>query len=87
MKIAKYTMYVEIRDYEEITTQELETEIKNKVLSQCALNGTVFLKEEASRIIDDSDWSAEQWDNRPLNFIPNIHNPDVWEKELKGGEE
>lgn len=85
MKIAKYTLYVEIRDLEGITTKELETEIAQKVLAQCALNGTCFLKEEASRIIDDSEWTAEQMDNRPLNFINNIRNPEVWENELKEG--
>ncbi len=84
MKIAKYTMYVEIRDYEDITAKELESEIERRVLDQGALNGTCFLKEEASRIIDTDDWTAEQMDSRPLNFIGNIHNPEVWEKELKG---
>lgn len=84
MKIAKYTMYVEIRDYEKITTKELENQIEDRVLNQRALNGTCFLKEEASRIIETEDWDCEQWDNRPLNFIPNINNPEVWEKELKG---
>lgn len=77
-------MYVEIHDYENITTKEMESQINERVLSQGALNGTCFLKEEASRIIDTDDWDCEQWDNRPLNFIPNICNPEVWEKELKG---
>ena len=83
MKIAKYTMYVEIRDWEDITAKELEDEIQSRVLNQCALNGTCFLKEETSRIIDTDDWTDEQIDGRPLNFIHNIHTPEVWDKELK----
>lgn len=69
---------------EDITAEELETEIAQRVFAQCALNGTCFLKEEASRMIDDSKWTSEQMDNRPLNFMNNIHNPNVWEKEIKG---
>lgn len=84
MKIAKYTMYVEIRDYEDITTKELERQIKDRVLSQGALNGTCFLVEERSRIVNTEHFSCEEYDSRPLNNINNIRNPEVWEKELKG---
>lgn len=82
MKIAKYTLYVEI--YEDgVTTEELQEQIKDKVLNQCALNGNCLLVENASKVIDTSDWTVEQLDNRPLNFYENIVNPDIWEQELK----
>ena len=83
MKIAKYTMYVEIDDLDRITPKELQDEIDQRVLSQGALNGRCFLKEESSRIIDTDGWDCDQWDNRPLNFTDNFRNPEVWEKELK----
>lgn len=82
MKIAKYTLYVEIYE-DEITTEELQEQIKDKVLNQCALNGTCLLVENASKVIDTSNLTDEQMDNRPLNFYENIVNPDVWEQELK----
>ena len=84
MKIAKYTLYVEIRDFDNITTRELQEEIESRVLDQCALNGSCLLVEEASRIVNTDDWSDEQIDNRPLNFTKNLRNPAIWEQELKG---
>lgn len=86
MKLAKYTMYVEIDDLDQLTTKGLQDEINQKVLDQSALNGKCLLVEEASRLIDTDDWNCDDWDNRPLNFTNNINNPEVWEKELKGGE-
>lgn len=77
-------MYVEIRDYEKITTKELESLIKDRVLSPGALNGTCFLVEERSHIVNTEHFSCEKYDDRPLNNINNICNPKVWEKELKG---
>lgn len=75
-------MYVEILDNEEITAKELQEAIKCRVLSQCALNGTCFLKEEASRIIDTDGWSDEQFDSRPTNFIDKISDVGMWEDML-----
>lgn len=82
MKIAKYTLYVEIYE-DDVTTEELQEQIKDKVLNQCALNGNCLLVENASKVIDTFDWTDEQMDNRPLNFYENIVNPDIWEQELK----
>lgn len=84
MKIAKYTLYIEIDDLDQLTTKGLQDEINQKVLDQSALNGKCLLVEEASRTIDTDDWDCDDWDNRPLNFTDNINNPEVWEKELKG---
>lgn len=84
MKIAKYTLYVEIRDMDALTSKELQEEIQMRVLNQRALNGSCLLLEEASRTIDTSKWSAERYDNRPLNFLDNLQNPEIWESELKG---
>lgn len=81
MKIAKYTLYVEIQE-DEITTEELQTQIENKVLSQCALNGQCLLVEEKSRIVDESGMSDEEIDNRPLNYIDNSTQPEIWEQTL-----
>lgn len=84
MKIAKYTLYVEIDDYDTITAKELQEEIERRVLNQCALNGSCLLIEEARRVIDTSEWSDERYDRRPLNLLDNIRRPEVWEKELRG---
>lgn len=83
MKIAKYTLYVEINDYDTITTKELQEEIERRVLNQCALNGKCLLVEEVSRVVDTSKWSDERYDHHPLNFQDNIERPEVWEQELK----
>lgn len=82
MKIAKYTLYVEIYDYDQITTEELQAMIDDELLSKSAINGMCLLVEEKSKMIDTTNMTDEELDNRPLNFRQNFNNPEVWEQEL-----
>lgn len=83
MKIAKYTMYVEIveGDY---STEELQTAISSRVLNRISVTGQCLLVEETSKEIDTDGMTDWEFDERPLNFRENSRNPDIWEQELKG---
>lgn len=82
MKIAKYTLYVELLDPEDLSVEELKTMIDERVLNQCIVNGSCELIEDKSVIVSDEDIENEygDFDARPLNNIN--ATTEMWKNEI-----
>lgn len=82
MKLAKYTLFIELLDPENLSVEELKSMINEQLLNQCAVNGHCELIEDKSVVVSDEDIEKEygDFDARPLNFINT--SIEMWENEI-----
>lgn len=82
MKLAKYTLFIELLQPEDLNVEELESMINEQLLDQCAVSGHCQLIEDKSVVVTDEDIENEygDFDARPLNRI--ITSPEMWENEI-----